>query len=65
MYPIWPFFLMVPMISLMDLTIGRALTDLTIGRAFMDLTIDRAFMDLTIDRDAKFDITVFYQFHCI
>ena len=31
---------MVPMISLMDLTIDRA---------FMDLTIDRAFMDLTID----------------
>ena len=47
---------MVPMISLINLTIGRA---------FMDLTIDRAFMDLTIDRDAKFDITVFDQFHCI
>ena len=48
--------MMVPMISLMDLTIDRA---------FMDLTIDRAFMDLTIDRDVKFDITVFDQFYCI
>ena len=33
--------------------------------SLMDLTIERAFMDLTIDRDAKFDITVFDQFHCI
>ena len=40
MYLVWPLFMMVPMTSLMDLTIDRA---------FMDLTIDRDMkFDITV-----------------